>query len=342
MGHRRGPSSASCRGAIGAPSPLPTSRSATAWLPSCMPRGRGVSILRLLRSRCSRSWASTPAQLSSIRFSMPRFAVRPSELNRLAGVQADFLRGVTHDLQTPLTSIAALATELRAGEDLSEEARGDLDSIAHQAERLRRMVSQLLVASRLDAGVFTPQQEVFAVRPLVERTSVRHSEPISHSSCDETGPAASCSGGRGQAGTGVVGRPRQCRQVQPRAVARCQGGHRREGTGCWRSPSAITAPVWMLPRASAGVRAVLSRPRPARRLAPDGSGVGLYAGQRPDAGDGWRHRDQRRCSARGTEVTLARACLEPQRRGLRVGPRYWDGPRAAVHARKVPCKVLPL
>jgi signal transduction histidine kinase len=92
------------------------------------------------------------------------------ELNRLAAVQADFLRGVTHDLQTPLTSIAALATELRAGEDLSEAARDDLNSIAHQAERLRRMVSQLLVASRLDAGVLTPQQEVFAVPPLVERT----------------------------------------------------------------------------------------------------------------------------------------------------------------------------
>ncbi len=74
------------------------------------------------------------------------------ELNRLAGVQADFLRGVTHDLQTPLTSIAALATELRADADQSDAARTDLDSIAHQAERLRRMVSQLLVASRLDAG----------------------------------------------------------------------------------------------------------------------------------------------------------------------------------------------
>ncbi len=37
------------------------------------------------------------------------------ELNRMAGIQADFLRGVTHDLQTPLTSIGALATELRAG-----------------------------------------------------------------------------------------------------------------------------------------------------------------------------------------------------------------------------------
>lgn len=92
------------------------------------------------------------------------------ELNRLATVQADFLRGVTHDLQTPLTSIGALATELRADAQLPEVARADLESIAHQAERLRRMVSQLLVASRLEAGVFTPQQEVFAVPPLVERT----------------------------------------------------------------------------------------------------------------------------------------------------------------------------
>lgn len=92
------------------------------------------------------------------------------DLNRLATVQADFLRGVTHDLQTPLTSIGALATELRANEQVPESARADLESITHQAERLRRMVSQLLVASRLEAGVFTPQQEVFAVPPLVERT----------------------------------------------------------------------------------------------------------------------------------------------------------------------------
>ena len=92
------------------------------------------------------------------------------ELNRMAAVQADFLRGVTHDLQTPLTSIGALATELRANESIPDGARTDLDSITHQAERLRRMVGQLLVASRLEAGVLTPQQEVFAVPPLIERT----------------------------------------------------------------------------------------------------------------------------------------------------------------------------
>ena len=99
-----------------------------------------------------------------------RVRSQADELDRLARIQADFLRGVTHDLQTPLTSIGALAAELRADASLSVAAQGDLETITHQAERLRRMVSQLLVASRLEAGVLTPQVEVFAVHPLVERT----------------------------------------------------------------------------------------------------------------------------------------------------------------------------
>jgi two-component system sensor histidine kinase KdpD len=99
-----------------------------------------------------------------------RVRAQADELNRLAAVQADFLRGVTHDLQTPLTSIGALATELKANAAVPDAARDDLDTISHQADRLRRMVSQLLVTSRLEAGVFTPQSEVFALRPVVERT----------------------------------------------------------------------------------------------------------------------------------------------------------------------------
>jgi signal transduction histidine kinase len=99
-----------------------------------------------------------------------RVRSQADELERLAAIQADFLRGVTHDLQTPLTSIGALATELRADSAVPASARADLETITHQADRLRRMVSQLLVASRLEAGVLTPQIEVFAIGPLVERT----------------------------------------------------------------------------------------------------------------------------------------------------------------------------
>ena len=110
-----------------------------------------------------------------------RVRAQADELTRLAAVQADFLRGVTHDLQTPLTSIGALATELRAAPDLPATADVDLDTIAHQAERLRRMVGQLLVASRLEAGAFTPQVDVFAVPPLVERvwSALRADRPFS-------------------------------------------------------------------------------------------------------------------------------------------------------------------
>lgn len=99
-----------------------------------------------------------------------RVRSQADELTRLAAIQSDFLRGVTHDLQTPLTSIRALAAELGQSPTLDKAARADLDSIAHQAERLRRMVSQLLVASRLEVGAVTPSQEVLKAEPIVRRT----------------------------------------------------------------------------------------------------------------------------------------------------------------------------
>ena len=70
----------------------------------------------------------------------------------MAAIQTDFLRGVTHDLQTPLTSIRALAAELQEKPDTDAIARVDLQTIAYQADRLRRMVGQLLVVSRLEVG----------------------------------------------------------------------------------------------------------------------------------------------------------------------------------------------
>ena len=93
-----------------------------------------------------------------------------NELNRMASVQSDFLRGVTHDLQTPLTRVSALAAEVGEQPQLSETARADLETISHQADRLRRMVAQLLVASRLEVGALQPVQDVFRVDPIVQRT----------------------------------------------------------------------------------------------------------------------------------------------------------------------------
>ncbi|HEX2220954.1 MAG TPA: HAMP domain-containing sensor histidine kinase [Candidatus Limnocylindria bacterium] len=98
-----------------------------------------------------------------------RVHVQAAELDRLSQVQADFLRGVTHDLQTPLTSIGALAGELLAGEGLIPSARADLEAIVHQADRLRRMVAQLLTLSGLEARAIQPRREVFRTEPIVRR-----------------------------------------------------------------------------------------------------------------------------------------------------------------------------
>lgn len=195
------------------------------------------------------------------------------ELRRLAGVQADFLRGVTHDLQTPLTSIGALATELRANEAIPESARKDLESITHQAERLRRMVGQLLVASRLEAGVFVPQQEVFALRPLVERTwaALRADRPFH---LQALGPPHL-----------AVGDPDRVEQVLWAVL----------DNAVKYSPPA--SPIHVSIEANDGSLSIVVRDEgagmdqasvarafeqfyrsdQARKLAPDGSGVGLYA-----------------------------------------------------------------
>jgi K+-sensing histidine kinase KdpD len=90
-------------------------------------------------------------------------------IDRMAEIQRDFLRSVTHDLQTPLTSIQALASELLHSQELGQSATADLEDITFQADRLRRMVGQLLAVSRLEAGAVAPRQEVMAIAPLVNR-----------------------------------------------------------------------------------------------------------------------------------------------------------------------------
>ncbi|MGZ6266590.1 MAG: sensor histidine kinase, partial [Candidatus Limnocylindrales bacterium] len=80
----------------------------------------------------------------------------------------EFLRGVSHNLQSPLTSIRAYVDQLRA---VSEEAARDrrLQIVAEQADRLTRLVRQLLTVTRLEAGVLRSEAEVIAVAPRVKR-----------------------------------------------------------------------------------------------------------------------------------------------------------------------------
>ncbi len=209
-----------------------------------------------------------------------RLRAQTDELNRMAGVQTDFLRGITHDLQTPLTSIRALASELQQSKGIDTAGRIDLETIAQQADRLRRMVGQLLAVSRLEVGALTPRQEVFRVEPLVRRTwgalrATEHAFTLMSS-----GPPHL-----------AVADPDRVEQVLwavlDNAVKYSSAGSAvdvrlsaRQGAPSGNLLSEISirdAGVGMSAATLERAAEQFFRADDARRLAPDGSGIGLYA-----------------------------------------------------------------
>ena len=94
-----------------------------------------------------------------------RVEAQNAQLVELDAAKDDFLRGVSHNLQTPLTSIRAYADQL-AGDHPDRR----LAIIAEQSDRLSRMVRQLLTVSRLESGALKPRAEVLSLGPHVRRT----------------------------------------------------------------------------------------------------------------------------------------------------------------------------
>jgi signal transduction histidine kinase len=94
-----------------------------------------------------------------------RVEAQNAQLVELDAAKDDFLRGVSHNLQTPLTSIRAYADQLS-----TDHPDRRLAIIAEQSDRLSRMVRQLLTVSRLESGALKPRSEVLSLGPRVRRT----------------------------------------------------------------------------------------------------------------------------------------------------------------------------
>jgi len=93
------------------------------------------------------------------------------EMVRLDQMKLNFVAIASHELRTPATSIYGLLTTLRArGNELDPQVRTELEETAwHQADRLRRLIEQLLDLSRLDAKSIEVQpQPIVLQRTLAE------------------------------------------------------------------------------------------------------------------------------------------------------------------------------
>jgi two-component system sensor histidine kinase KdpD len=92
-------------------------------------------------------------------------------LRRSDALKTALLHAVSHDLRSPLTAIVAAASGLANPQvTLDELDRRELvETIRIEAERLNRLVGNLLDLSRLRAGAAEPRPELWTVDDLVAR-----------------------------------------------------------------------------------------------------------------------------------------------------------------------------
>ena len=81
-----------------------------------------------------------------------------SDIKRLENMRSQFVANVTHELKTPLTSIKGFAETLKYVED--EKTREKfLDIIDNEAERLSRLISDILVLSKIESSTTTDDED---------------------------------------------------------------------------------------------------------------------------------------------------------------------------------------
>ena len=95
------------------------------------------------------------------------------EMRRREQLRRDFVANVSHELRTPLTSIKGFAEVLRMGALEDTERRLEfVETIEAHADRLTRLVDDLLAISSLDSGVSEPEREPLSlIKAVAEATA---------------------------------------------------------------------------------------------------------------------------------------------------------------------------
>ena len=108
--------------------------------------------------------------------------------HRLAEVEAmerNFLMSVSHELRTPLTAIRGHVAALREGvvQDAELEQQS-LETVEHEAQRLERLVGDILDLAKLDTHRFTVTQEEVDMGDLLSQAYDRYRDEAQRRSID--------------------------------------------------------------------------------------------------------------------------------------------------------------
>src|SRR5262249_15985697 len=102
------------------------------------------------------------------RLQLRRERLRIEVLQRTDGLRAALLSSASHDLRTPLTSIKAAASSLQQRDVRwdEEEQLGFAQTIEREADRLNRLVGNLLDMSRIEGGALKPEKDWYFLPEL--------------------------------------------------------------------------------------------------------------------------------------------------------------------------------
>src|SRR5439155_4356155 len=89
-----------------------------------------------------------------------------TELRRLETVRRDFVANVSHELKTPLTSIAGYAETLAAEVGAGTQAQQFAQTILSNARRMQRLVDDLLDLSPIESGGWQPTPQPVDIATL--------------------------------------------------------------------------------------------------------------------------------------------------------------------------------
>jgi two-component system sensor histidine kinase KdpD len=103
-----------------------------------------------------------------IRGEQERLTSEKVALEQAEDARRALLRSVSHDLRTPLAAIRAITSDLRDGADYDEQTRHDLlDVVGDEAERLDRLVANLLSLSRIESGALAPELQAVDLEEML-------------------------------------------------------------------------------------------------------------------------------------------------------------------------------
>ena len=106
------------------------------------------------------------------------------EIARSEKLQTEFISSVSHELRTPLTAITGWAETLAYDDSISGDSRRGIEIILKEANRLTKMVSELLEFTRIQGGRFNLDIEKIDVASELEDAIFTYGELLKRDHID--------------------------------------------------------------------------------------------------------------------------------------------------------------